>query len=124
MQRAGEARRDGRWDLAVAALESALDELRAEPLGAPFLARVQLGLVLAESCVIGVIGGGLGLLLAERAIIPMVGKKLGAFLPIFFLPTEDLLIGVALIFVFGILAGLPPAAQAMRLRIVDALRRV
>ena len=83
-----------------------------------------LGLVLAESCVIGVIGGGLGLLVAEVVIIPMVGKALGAFLPIFFLPTEDLLVGVALIFLFGIIAGLPPAAQAMRLRIVDALRRV
>lgn len=83
-----------------------------------------LGLVLAESCVIAVIGGGLGLLIAEVGIIPVVGKALGGFLPIFFLPTKDLLIGVALIFVFGIVAGLPPAAQAMRLRIVDALRRV
>ena len=50
MRRAGEARRDRRWDLAIAALESALDELRAEPLGAPFLARIQLGLVLADTC--------------------------------------------------------------------------
>ena len=49
MRRAGAARRDGRWDLAIVALESALDELRAEPLGAPFLARVQLGLVLADT---------------------------------------------------------------------------
>lgn len=49
IRQAGEARRAGRWDLAIAALESALDELRAEPLGAPFLARVQLGLVLADT---------------------------------------------------------------------------
>jgi len=49
MRQAGAARRDGRWDLAIAALESALEELRAEPLGAPFLARVQLGLVLADT---------------------------------------------------------------------------
>ena len=83
-----------------------------------------LGLVLAESCIIAVIGGGLGLLIAEGLIIPAVGKAMGAFLPVFFLPTKDLLIGVALILVFGLLAGLPPAAQAMRLRIVDALRRV
>jgi putative ABC transport system permease protein len=83
-----------------------------------------LGLVLAESCFIALLGGGLGLLLAEGLIIPAVGKALGAFMPVFFLPTKDLLVGVALIFVFGLLAGLPPAAQAMRLRIVDALRRV
>jgi len=49
MRRAGEARHDGRLDLAAAALESALGELRSEPLGAPFLARVQLGLVLADT---------------------------------------------------------------------------
>ena len=49
MRQAGEARRAGRLDLAVAALESALGELRDEPLGAPFLARVQLGLVLADT---------------------------------------------------------------------------
>ncbi len=49
MRQAGEARRDGRLDLAVAALESALGVLRDEPLGAPFLARVQLGLVLADT---------------------------------------------------------------------------
>jgi len=83
-----------------------------------------LGLVLAESCVIALLGGGLGLLLGEGLIIPAVGKALGGFMPVFFLPTKDLILGVALIFVFGLLAGLPPAAQAMRLRIVDALRRV
>jgi thiol-disulfide isomerase/thioredoxin len=49
MQRAGQARRDGRVDLAATALRLALDQLRAEPLGAPFLARVQLALVLADT---------------------------------------------------------------------------
>ncbi len=88
-----------------------------------FSHRLVLGLVLAESCVIAFLGGGLGLLLAEFVIIPAVGKAMGAFLPIFFLPTRDLLIGIALIFLFGLVSGFPPAAQAMRLRIVDALRR-
>jgi putative ABC transport system permease protein len=82
-----------------------------------------LGLVLAESCLIAVLGGGLGLLFAE-GFIPVLGKSLSGFLPVFFLPARDLLIGVALIFLFGIGAGMLPAAQAMRLRIVDALRRV
>jgi putative ABC transport system permease protein len=82
-----------------------------------------MGIVLAESCVIAVIGGALGLLFA-LLLIPALGKALRAFLPVFFLPPRDLAIGVALIFVFGIAAGLLPAVQAMRLRIVDALRRV
>ncbi|HBL27062.1 MAG TPA: hypothetical protein DD490_09535 [Acidobacteria bacterium] len=83
-----------------------------------------LALVLAESCFIAVLGGGLGLLGAAVVIIPVVGKALGGFLPVFFLPAKDLALGVALVLVFGIVAGLPPATQAMRLRIVDALRRV
>lgn len=82
-----------------------------------------LGLVLAESCAIAALGGGLGLLLA-LATIPAFGKALKSFLPVFFLPPRDLVLGVVLIFVFGLATGLFPAAQAMRLRIVDALRRV
>jgi putative ABC transport system permease protein len=89
-----------------------------------FSQRTVLGLVLAESCFIAVLGGGLGLLFAEAIFIPGLGKALSGFLPIFYLPTRDLIIGVALIFVFGIAAGILPAVQAMRLRIVDALRRV
>lgn len=49
MRLAGSARREGRLDRAVAMLESALEQLRAEPLGAPFLGRVQLGLALADA---------------------------------------------------------------------------
>jgi thiol-disulfide isomerase/thioredoxin len=51
MRQAGEARRDGRLDLATSALESALEQLRGEPYGVPFLARVQLGLALADALV-------------------------------------------------------------------------
>jgi putative ABC transport system permease protein len=82
-----------------------------------------LGLVLAESCAIAVLGGGLGLLLAF-GVIPVLGKALRSFLPVFYLPPRDLVLGVALILVFGLASGMLPAAQAMRLRIVEALRRV
>ncbi len=89
-----------------------------------FSRRRVLGLVLAESVAIAVLGGGLGLLLAVVAIIPGLGQALKSFLPVFFLPANALLTGVALVLFFGTIAGLLPAAQAMRLRIVDALRRV
>jgi thiol-disulfide isomerase/thioredoxin len=49
MQAAAAARRQGRLDLAISALESSLEQLRSEPYGAPFLARVQLGLALADT---------------------------------------------------------------------------
>jgi putative ABC transport system permease protein len=89
-----------------------------------FSRRLVVGLVLAESCVIAALGGSLGLLFAQAVLVPGMGKALRSFLPVFFLPPRDLAIGVALIVVFGIAAGLVPAVQAMRLRIVDALRRV
>lgn len=82
-----------------------------------------LGLVLAESCAIALIGGGLGLLLA-LGLVPALGKAMRAFLPVFFLPADALLTGMVLILVFGVAAGLIPAVQAMRLRIIEALRRV
>ena len=44
-------------------------------------------------------------------------------LPAFFLPTRDLALGAGLILLVGVAAGLLPAWQASRLRIVDALRR-
>jgi putative ABC transport system permease protein len=83
-----------------------------------------LALVLAESLAIAVLGGGLGLLVAVGVVIPVLGKALNSFLPVFFLPGRALVTGIALVLLFGAAAGLLPATQAMRLRIVDALRRV
>jgi ABC-type lipoprotein release transport system permease subunit len=42
---------------------------------------------------------------------------------VFVLPARDLGVGVALMALMGILAGVMPAMAAMRLRITDALRR-
>jgi len=80
-----------------------------------------LALVLAESVLIALIGGGLGLgaawLLVQR------GDPTGGMLPIFILPTRDVALGAGLVVVLGLVAGLLPAVSAMRLRITDALRR-
>jgi putative ABC transport system permease protein len=80
-----------------------------------------LGMVLLESLLVAVIGGGLGLLLAS--LIIALGDPTGGFLPIFHFPPRDLVLGVALVLVLGVLAGLVPGLQAGRLKIVDALRR-
>jgi putative ABC transport system permease protein len=80
-----------------------------------------LVLVLLESSLIAVLGGGLGLALAW--IIIAQGDPTGGLLPIFHLPARDLLIGAVLILLLGFGAGLLPALQASRLKIVDALRR-
>lgn len=80
-----------------------------------------LGLVLLESVLLAVIGGGAGLLIAW--MITQGGDPTGGMLPAFFLPTRDVVLGVGLILALGIAAGVLPAWQASRLRIVDALRR-
>ena len=80
-----------------------------------------LALVLLESCLVAVVGGGLGLAIAW--IIIAQGDPTGGLLAIFHFPIRDLLIGVGLVILLGITTGLLPAFQASRLKIVDALRR-
>ncbi len=81
-----------------------------------------LALVLAESVVIALIGGGLGVGLAK--LLTISGDPTGGMLPVFYLGSESMVLGMALALVVGLLAGAIPALTAMRLRIVDALRRV
>ena len=81
-----------------------------------------LGLVLAESCLIAVIGGGIGLALSW-ALVTFLAPGLGGMLPPFFLAARDIVIGVVIIVLLGVATGILPALQAGRLRIVDALRR-
>jgi len=79
-----------------------------------------LGLVLAESLALAFVGGSIGLLLAW---LFAQGGDPTYMLPAFFLPTRDIFIGIGLIVLLGVVAGLLPALQARRLRIVDALRK-
>jgi putative ABC transport system permease protein len=80
-----------------------------------------LVLVIAEACLLAALGGLLGLGLAW--LIISGGDPTGGFLPMFYLPPVDLLVGVALVLGLGLVTGILPAWQAMRLRIAEALRR-
>jgi putative ABC transport system permease protein len=82
-----------------------------------------LVLVLAESCLIALLGGALGLGLA-CLIVPAVGQALSNFLPMFFFPVRDLLLGIGICLALGLITGIFPALAAMRLRVADALRRI
>jgi putative ABC transport system permease protein len=81
-----------------------------------------VALVLAESCLIALSGGGLGLGLAIAGITA-IGDPTRGMLPPIRLPTGEIVRGVGFIVMLGVMAGLLPALQARRLRIVDALRR-
>ncbi len=80
-----------------------------------------LGLVMAESMLMAMVGGLPGLSLAWLFV--QQGDPTGGFLPIFFLPARDLVAGLVLVALLGIVTGVVPAWMAVRLRIVDALRR-
>jgi putative ABC transport system permease protein len=80
-----------------------------------------LGLVLGESLLLTVLGGGLGLGLAW--LLVSAGDPTGGSLPVFYIPLSDLAAGAVLILLMALVAGILPALQARRLRIADALRR-
>lgn len=80
-----------------------------------------LSLVLLESGVVALLGGGIGLALAWG--ITSLGDPTGGFLPAFYFPVRDLLLGVVMVAILGFATGIFPGLQASRLKIVDALRR-
>jgi putative ABC transport system permease protein len=82
--------------------------------------RFVLGLVLAESALIAAVGGAIGLWLASGVVEQDITQGL---IPLY-LPTGTLAGGVAVALGTGLLAGLLPAVSAMRLSVVDAIRRV
>jgi putative ABC transport system permease protein len=98
---------------------------RTEELGVlkamGFTNQLVLTLVLAESCLIAAVGGLAGLGVAW--LVTSRGSPAPAMLPVFYFPARSLILGVALVLALGVVAGILPALQAMRLRIAEALRR-
>jgi len=81
-----------------------------------------LSLVLGESLLLAAIGGGLGLALCK--LFTLHGDPTGGLLPYFYLALPALILGLLAALAVGLAAGILPAWSAMRLRVVDALRRV
>jgi putative ABC transport system permease protein len=51
------------------------------------------------------------------------GSPMPSMLPVFYLPTQHLLLGAGLMVALGLVTGALPAIQAMRLGVSEALRR-
>lgn len=81
-----------------------------------------LAMVLGESLTLAALGGAIGLSLAK--LMTLGGDPTGGMLPLFYFAPDKMVIGAALALFVGLAAGAIPALGAMRLRIVDALRRV
>ena len=80
-----------------------------------------LVLVLAESLFVAAAGGGLGLLAAK--LFTLSGTRIHGLFPRFYLSPGAMLSGLAISLGVGVVAGILPALSAMRLGVVDALRR-
>jgi putative ABC transport system permease protein len=80
-----------------------------------------LTMILSEALIIATIGGAVGLLLGWLAVGK--GDPTKGALPVFTLPPRELVTGAIIVIVLGVVSGLLPAMQAMRLSAVDALRR-
>ncbi len=82
-----------------------------------------LMLVLAEALTIALIGGLLGLGMAFVSV-PALSANLSGMLPTLILSKPVLATGLGFALVVGAVSGLLPGIGAMRLRVVDAFRRV
>lgn len=85
--------------------------------------RTVLFLVLFEAMLIALIGGVIGLLLAWAAI-PVISVALTGLLPPLLLSKTMLSAGLLFAILVGMVSGLLPGIGAMRMRVVNALRRV
>jgi putative ABC transport system permease protein len=82
-----------------------------------------LSLVLLESFLLTFAGGLIGLGLAWLAARAMAGS-IKDYFPVFELDSGTVIVGLVLMLAFGLVTGLWPALTAMRLKIVEALRRI
>jgi putative ABC transport system permease protein len=81
-------------------------------------------LVVGEGLLVSVIGGAAGALLARLVINGEYLGLAGGFIPAFGVNNWNVIVGLGLSVLIGLLAALIPATMASRLKIVDALRRV
>ncbi|HET9283503.1 MAG TPA: FtsX-like permease family protein [Candidatus Angelobacter sp.] len=87
--------------------------------------RFVLFLVLSEAALIAIVGGVFGLALAKGfTLLPANVNPVRTFLPLLYLSGGVFVIGIGAALSVGLISGFLPALGAMRLRVVDALRRV
>jgi putative ABC transport system permease protein len=81
-------------------------------------------LVVGEGLLVALIGGALGAALARATVNAEFLGMAGGFIPLFGVNNWNVVVGIGLSILIGILAAVIPATMASRLKIVDALRRV
>ena len=80
-------------------------------------------LIAGEGLLMAIAGGVIGALLA-RALVNPTFVPAGGFIPAVSVNNMNVVVGIVLSAVIGVVSGLVPATMGSRLKIVDALRRV
>jgi putative ABC transport system permease protein len=81
-------------------------------------------LVVGEGLVVSILGGALGAAAARLTINGEFLSMSGGFIPAFGVSNWNVVVGLGLSALIGVLAAVIPAGMASRLKIVDALRQV
>lgn len=81
------------------------------------------GLLVLESMLVALLGGGLGIL-AARVVFQQTDFTAGGFFPSFLVRGDTILLGFGVSLLLGALSAVYPAYQAARLREVEALRHL
>jgi putative ABC transport system permease protein len=81
-------------------------------------------LVVGEGLLVALVGGAVGALLSRLIVNGEALGLTGGFIPAFGVSNGNVVAGLGLSVLIGVLAALIPASMASRLKIVDALRRV
>jgi putative ABC transport system permease protein len=81
-------------------------------------------LVVGEGLVVAILGGAIGAAIARLTINGEFLHLAGGFIPAFGVSNWNVVVGLGLSALIGVLAALLPAIMASRLKLVDALRRV
>jgi len=102
--------RERMWEYAV---------LKTLGFGNRFLA----ALIAGESVTIAIFGGILGIALSFPAAL-IFSAKLGTLLPVFQISRNTVLLGFGISWVIGLLAAIVPVFNAIRVRVVEALRHI
>lgn len=79
-------------------------------------------MVLMESLLVSLSGGLVGLMVA-KLLVTAAADAFAATLPGLYLSVDVMVMAVLLMMVFGVLTGIIPAVQGLRLNIINALRR-
>jgi len=89
-----------------------------------FSAKHLIGLILGESMLIAIVGGGIGLFLTFPIVAGFEKVIPKGFFPFFFIETSTIILSVSSAIIIGLISAIFPIQKALRTKIIDGFRHV